>query len=179
MKTLCCGFLVLGLAVVFVGCGGEVADTGNPTAYAKDGLHFQMPGNWRVTEDEEVGTVRYLFVEEPGDALVVVQLRLSTDVGDLLTVAKEFAKSAKESTPIGKISASKFGALGTDGEYKTLRERFSISLVGESIPHTRDYRFRTFGDKTCILIAQVADEDRADVEAGFRQVMKTLAYEAP
>jgi len=164
---------------VLVGCGGKVADTGNPTSYAKSGLSFQMPGNWRVTEDEEVGTVRYLFVEEPGDALVVVQLRPSADVGDLLSVAKEFAKSAKEATPLGKIGTSKFGSSGTDGAYETLRERFSISLGGQHIPHTRDYRLRTFGDRTCLLIAQVADEDRSDVEAGFRQVMDTLAYKAP
>ncbi len=172
---------VLAVALVpsLLGCGGEVADTENPNAYAKDGLQFEMPGNWEVTEDAEAGPFRYLFVEEPGDALVVVQLFPAADAADLRGYAEGFSKQSAAATKTGTLSASSFGNVSTSDGYEMLTETFSISLMGETVPHTRNYRRKVCGAHVCFVIAQVADEDRADVVAGFTQLVSSLTYKAP
>lgn len=171
--ALTLGVLVL---VVAASCGSPLADVGHPVAFAKGGLQFQMPGNWKVTDDETEDGVRLLFIEEPGDALLIVQLLPSEIAEDLPVYAKNFEQAAKENVAIGTLSESVFLKRRPYGEYESLKETFSISLLGETLPHTRMYYRRTFGDTVCFLIAQVADEDRAKVFRGFKQVLGSLRY---
>lgn len=179
MRTM---ILAVASLILLASCGktqeAVQADTGRPTSYAKDGLTFRMPGNWRVTEDEATPEVRYLFVEEPGEALVVVQLFPSQDAKDISTYARDFADASKDETKVGTFT-SNFGKPGSAGGYDTLRETFVVKAYGTTLPHTRDYRRKVFGDWTCFVVAQVADEDRAPVKAGFDQIVESLAYQAP
>ena len=171
--------LAAGLLLSLAGCGDKQADTGHPKSYAKRGLKFEMPGNWMVTEDAEEDGSRYLFIEEPGDALVVIQFVDESAGLDITEYARNFAASAGEETPIGQIDASKFSSVGSSHGGELLVERFSITLLGVSVPHTRQYHRKTFGKDQCFIVAQVADEDRAKVTAGFDQIVRSLTYERP
>jgi len=175
--TTLAALVVLAAGLTLASCGGKKADTAHPITYRKDGLSFQMPGNWRVTEDASEEGIRYLFVEEPGDAIVVVQLLGADDALGIAEYARSFAEQAKEGTDVGTLSASTFSRAGEAGGYETLRETFHMTLLGVTVPHTRDYRRRLFGDQVCFLVAQVSDEDRGLVTGGFRLITSTLTYE--
>ena len=64
---------------LFVGCGERNAATDNPTSYSKAGLEFEYPGNWTVTEDTQQAGLRFLIVESPGDAVVIIQIYPTDD----------------------------------------------------------------------------------------------------
>ncbi len=174
--------LVAAFALLLVNCGGAEqatrADTDHPTTYAKDGLTFQVPGNWSVTEDEDFPTHRFVLVEEPGNALVVMQLFPFHQPADIAALARDFAAStAIASKPWPQEST--FGTPGTAGGYETLREAFTLRVLASTVPHTRDYRLKAYGDRMCFIVAQVADEDRANVKSGFEQIARSMDYREP
>jgi hypothetical protein len=64
--------------------GGErVATVKTPKIYDKDGIHFEHPGNWKVTADSEREGVRSSFLETPGQATVTIQIYLETEALEL------------------------------------------------------------------------------------------------
>ena len=52
-------FLVF-IAVVMVSCE-KTADMSNSIEYSRSGVHFSIPGNWIVTEDEDNNDFRNIF----------------------------------------------------------------------------------------------------------------------
>lgn len=168
---------VVALALA-AGCERK-ARTDQPRSYAKDGIRFQYPGNWEVTEDVETEGFRHLFVETPGDAILIVQVYAASDAMGLEDFARQFARTATEKTPFGKVGASTFGRVEESDGYESLTERLSISALGQRVRHTRVYRRRQFGRKVCFLIAQVADENHDKVAGGFDQIFASFTCEAP
>jgi len=120
-----------------------------------------------------------LFVESPGNAIVVVQLQPPDTAPALTEFGRTFARSAADGTPVGVVGASTFAEPEEEDGWEVLRERFTISLMGESVPHTRVFRRRVMDGRVCFLVSQVADEDRARVRRGFEEVVRSLRYEAP
>ena len=160
--------------LLLVGCGERRAETGSPRTYQHDGIEFEYPGNWKVTEDDREGEVRLLLVETPGEAIVVIQITPEDMAAGLREFAETFARSAREQTPIGKIGKSSFAAAKNQGEYEVLTERFSISLLGEGTPHTRTYHRRNLQGKALTIILQVADEDGSKVVKGAEQIVSSF-----
>ncbi len=171
-------YLVISL-LLLVGCGERSAKTDNPRSYNKAGIAFEYPGNWEVTEDEQLAGLRYLFVETPGDAIVIIQIYSADDALEIRDFAQNFARSAQEETPFGNVSASVFSSVEKSNGYEILTERFSITLLGENVPHTRIYRRKPVDNKVCLIVAQVAVEDLSKVTMGFEQIFSSFKYETP
>ena len=186
------------------GCGERAAQVQQPLDYRKAGVSFQYPpaktpswlagiretlnvrlnfpkGIWKVTQEMHELGIHYLFVESPGDAVMIVQAY--PDDGDedmkLKAFVKDFSGSAREDTPVGSFGPSTFDDVVREGRYESITERFSISLLGQSVPHIRVYKRAVVQNKVCILIAQVATEDLEKVQPGFELVFKSFKFQAP
>lgn len=179
------------VAALLVSACETTPDLEHPKPYAKDGISFQHPGNWSVTEDVTtagVSTHRYLFVESPGSALLVVLIytppidesvedfavgfrrRLIQEVDD-----RALLEASKSSTPseVGvPVRAVVMGA-PRDG----VEHALAASALGEVVPH----KFRAFKletpSATIFLIAQAASEDWTLVAPGFDLVLSSFEVE--
>ena len=56
-----------------------------------------------------------------------------------------------------------------------LESRFTLSLLGESVPHTAQLFPVELDDRVVLVFLQVADEDRAAHGAGFDMIVDSLA----
>lgn len=54
------------------------------------------------------------------------------------------------------------------------RKRFTLSLLGQSLPHTTDMYFAELPERTVVVFVQAPDEDLAKVRPGFEQVLSSL-----
>jgi len=171
--------MILALALMLVGCGESEADVGNPQHYSKDGVEFDYPGNWEVTDDAQNAEGRYLLIESPGDALMMIHIYSGSDALGIQAFASNFAKLAEENTPIGDVTASTFSNVTHSGGYEELTEQMSITVLGETVPLTRTYRRKAIGSNVCVLVGHVVDEDRSLVVGGFEQVFSSFKYNAP
>ena len=157
-----------------IGCSEPQADLSEPKTHRTNAYRFHYPKNWKITEESTSSPIHYLFVETPGDALVVIQSYPIDSADDLLTFAKDFSASATVETPIGKITQSPFSEITTDSGYQWVSEKFSIELLGESVPHDRLYGTRSIGSRQVYLVFQVASEDLAKAKPGFDLITDSL-----
>lgn len=171
--------VVISISLLLAGCWESPADISNPQTYDKDGLTFTYPGNWKVVEDVAGDPVRYLFVESPGEALVIVQVDSSGQAKSLKPFAESFSQRAATETPIGSTGQNEFGPLETRAAYEAIQEKFSITLLSVEVSHTRVYLRKASGDTTLFIINQASDEDLASVEPGFDQISTSLEMQEP
>src|SRR4029450_6866975 len=170
------------LASLFsLACEGP-ADVHQPQSYSRDGISFDYPRNWSVTEDVVQpgdSQFRYLFVESPGSAIVIVQRHKPASDQSVEEFAADFqrnaAKETKDLARIGSLTLFNAGGGSTGSVHSvvagTLREgveqHFSVSAAGEQVPHM----FRAFkvdtGTATTFLLVQSSTEDWNLVAPGF------------
>ena len=162
---------ILGL---LAGCGELQADLSTPKTHRSGAITFEYPKNWKITEDSVSPEIHYLFVETPGDALVIFQSYPMDEADGLTDFAKAFSESAATETPVGKIVKSTFADVPKAHGYKWIAEKFSINLLGESVPHRRLYGTKKIGDRQVFLILQAATEDYAKAEPGFELIRKSV-----
>ncbi len=167
------------MALLLLSACERNARTDNPKSYNNAGIEFEYPGNWKVTEDSQQAGFRYLSVETPGDAIVIIQIYPTKDALEINEFAQWFAQAFKEEIPFGTISASKFSQVKKLEGYENLTEQFSIILLGEDIPHTRIYIRKPIDNRVCLMVAQAADEDHSKVIRGFEQVFTSFRSKAP
>ena len=179
MRRFSCIFYLMAILLLCTGCGEEGARTDQPRTYSQAGLSFEYPENWAVTKDETQEGLRYLFVESPGDAILIIQLYNAGNAMGIRDYAAAFAQSAKAETPVGTLVDLAPGRVVQSGGFEMLTAPFSISLLGEMVPHTRTFRRKRVADRTCFIVSQVADEDRPKVDAGFELIASTFQYQAP
>ena len=177
------------LVAALLVCACETTpDLANPKAYAKDGVSFQHPGNWSVSEDvttEGGSKHRYVFVESPGSALVMALIlpppidesveefavgfrrRLIEEVDDRALL--EASKTSSPSEVGVPVRAVVMGA-PRDG----VEHALAASSLGEVVPH----RFRVFKVElpaaAIFLIVQAASEDWPLVGPGFDLVLSSF-----
>ena len=176
MRQLSWPLLILALIAHF-GCE-RVATVKSPKTYHKDGIHFQHPGNWKVTSDSRRDGVRYLFVETPGQATTAIQIYSGSEAGQIEDFARAFSSIARAEMPkYVVVGNSTFGALEDGGGYKSITEQFSISVFGEEVPHLRFYKQKQFGNSVVNVICQVSNEDEDFVAVGFDQIVSSLKYD--
>jgi hypothetical protein len=171
MKSLT---LILGICTLCLlsACTEPKAKTSNPKHYSNDGLSFNYPENWQVTEDEKTSNLRYLFVETPGDAIVLFQFYGMENDMPLLEYCQTFSEGAKEETPVGSVSSPIFKEFSEN----KIEEKVSITVLNEVIPHRREYLKYTYDDEVCFLIFQVAEEDLNNTKNGFDLIVDSLEY---
>lgn len=169
---------LVALLPALAGCERK-ARTDEPNHYSVGGVQFDYPANWKVTEDTELGAIRHIVVGTPGNALAIIQVYPAAEASDIRTFAEQFAAATKESVPLGEVTPSTFGEVVQSDGYEVLGETFSITVLGQRVPHSRTYRRKAFGDAVAFIITQVSDEDRADVMAGFEQLSQSFSFRQP
>ena len=83
-------------ALLLTGCGEEGPDTGHTRKYMNEGIEFEYPGNWEVTEDVQRGNLRYVFVESSGNGMVIIDIRpaeVAPEIRDFAEMLSEQKKS--------------------------------------------------------------------------------------
>ena len=159
---------------LLAGCGEPKADLSTPKTYQSGAITFDYPKNWVVAEESVTQEFHFLFVESPGDALVILQSYPTDGDDDLTAFSKDFSESAAAEMPIGTIDKSKFADLPDAAGYSWIVEDFEIILLGESIPHQRFYGTKDIGGRQVFLVFQVATEDYSKVKAGFHLIRDSL-----
>lgn len=182
-------FVLAAFAVLLSGCE-RPPDIDRPNFFDKDGIAFSFPGNWSVSEDvTEPGELecRYLFVESPGDAIVIIQ-RFTPEID--LTV-QEFADQFLQSTieeaeglidlgPVTPVTASGGQAtsvqtLVAGAMREGVEQSFAVSVLGEAVGHrSRTFRIEA-ASSVAFLVAQAATEDWDIVAPGFELIATTLS----
>ena len=76
------------------------------------------------------------------------------------------------------VGNSTFGGPEDVSGYKSMTEQFSVSALGQEVPHIRFYRQKQFGDDVVYVICQVSNEDEDFVAVGFDQIMSSLQYDS-
>ncbi len=179
MKYLFNISLLAAVALLCVSCGETSAQIESPKSYDNAGLQFEYPGNWEVAEDVQQEHSRYLFVESPGDAILIIQVFSADDATDIKDYAKNFAQSAKNATPSLDFADSAFSSVDESGGYEILTEKFSVENLGVKIAHFRKYRRKVVSNRVCFIIEQVAEEDRDKVTKGFELIVSSFNYSIP
>jgi len=169
---------LVALLLTFAGCERK-ARTDKPKHYSGGGVQFDYPANWKVAEDTELGTIRHIVVETPGNALAIIQIYPAAEASDIKTFAEQFAAAAKENIPIGEVTPSTFGEVVQSDGYEVLGETLSFTVLGQRVPHSRTYRRKVFGDAVAFIITQVSDEDRTNVMPGFEQLSQSFSFHQP
>ena len=146
-----------------------------PQTYQDGTMSFSVPANWKVTVQGKGGGCGYAFVEAPGEGIVFIKgLPLKKDPG-IEKYAHEFSRTANSWTPIGKITSKGFRSFIDNPVGAGVKESFTITFLGVDVPHTRVYRKQTGSHCVFYILTQVADEDAAAVEPGFRQILNSFS----
>jgi hypothetical protein len=172
-------------------------------AYSRDGVSFNMPGNWSVTEDkaEEGSGFRYLFIEAPGNPIMIIWHFEPPSEVTLEEFSESYLESVLEETSsmtmgeaiegteyigLGNVTpfSSEEGASSTrtvqnisGTERDGVEFSYSISAFDETVPH-RVWMFRVSSPKAVtFLAAQAAVEDWDLALPGFRVVFRSLKIE--
>jgi hypothetical protein len=169
--------LIILALLAHAGCE-KVATVKSPKIYDKDGIHFEHPGNWKVTADSQRDDVRFLFLETPGNATVVMQIYFAIDAPDIEEFARQFSSNVQKEMPkyLAAGSSTFAGPEDVSG-YTSITEQLSISALGVEVPHIRFYKQKQFGNKIVYVICQVSNEDEDFVDIGFDQIMSSLRYD--
>jgi hypothetical protein len=154
--------IALALLGLFAGCGEPQVDLSTTKTHRSGAITFDYPKNWEISDDSLTPEIHYLFVETPGDALVVFQSYPIDEANGLTDFSKAFSKSAATETPIGKVVQSTFSAIPEASGYEWIEEEFSIKFLSESIPHRRLYGTKMIGDR------------HARAEPGFELIRNSL-----
>lgn len=155
------------------------ADVSSPATYSKKGLEFQYPGNWTPGEEMDMFGVMQAGAESSGSAIVLVHKFPGEVADDISTYAKDFSESMKENVPVGNIGSVNHSPVTKQGEYEAITMNFSISLLGETVPHECTIYRKQTGSNVLFIIAQAATEDLGHARPGFDLVRQTLKYESP
>jgi hypothetical protein len=185
MKTLARALLLL-VGVVFLVACERAADIGKPNDYAKAGMRFSYPVNWKVDEDTEDSGVRHLVIESSGDAIFVVHVFPREVAFPLQDYAQGISDEVSANLPVGKQVKSRFKDVRKDVQgvaFDAIEEQFELEILGQSVPHERWY-YRKEGaggkegqDRVVMMFHQVASEDLDKVKPGFDLILRSLTLQ--
>lgn len=168
IKTICAFFCI----VVLAGCASPGSFVDPQTGVFQDeNVRFSVPIGWKVTMRNEVKDRTFAFVEAPGNAVFIVQGFPSSEALGPEGYAKKLSRDAAIRTPVASVLPGKFEVKKGD---PAVVEKFSVTVMKSTVPHTRRYYERKAGDSTYYLTTQVADEDAKGVELGYRQLLATF-----
>ena len=160
--------------LLLAACSEPPADLSETKTHESGNIAFEYPGNWRVTEDSNTQGILNLFVETPGNALVILQSYPAEDAEDFESFCRSFSEFSAAETPLAEVGASKFDKLPDANGFQRMHESFVISLLGEAIPHSRMYCSKDLKEQRIFLIFQVAVEDHKKARPGFELIRKSL-----
>lgn len=181
--ALALGLLLLG------GLATQPAQAAPDAIYTKDGVSFQHPAGWKVTEDsvaQDETRLRSIDLEGPGESVVTFMFSPFLKDQVIETFAATTAKGRAESAQSASAVAQqlRFGTVTTapitrnvaGRESKGVAQRFVVSMLGQNLPHEARFFKADLGGTTVIIMTQVADEDAKAVEPGFTMALDSLRY---
>lgn len=164
-------WLGAGLALLLSACGEPAANVSAPKLYDRLGVHVELPGNWKVSDDQRVAGSHYLTVESPGSAIFIAIVQADRSL-ELENFARDFSAEADKQTP-GLLAREARFDLSHFSE-GSIREHYTVSLGGIKVPHLREYRKITGARRSAFLITQSADEDLAQTQPGFDLLLRSF-----
>jgi hypothetical protein len=163
-------------------------DAAHSRTYAKDGVAFQHPESWTVTEDVTrpgISTYRKIHVESPGKAIVIVQVYTPRSDRSV----EEFAAKLHQ-TLLDELSQRGLGPLRPSNERAgmpvsvrtvvagTQRNGVEYSFPAFSAGQEVPWRLRVFRTETdtstVFLIAQAAAEGWDRIAPDFELVLSSF-----
>ncbi len=131
--------------------------------YEKNGLSFSYANNWRISEDTVLEDgIRLVQVEDSDNTLFVITIPKLGNTINLGEYSENFMKNLTSEIPIGKISKvrnSEVNRTIDNQQYTGIRKKFSMTLLGENIPHITDFFLITQQDADTVITIQVPEED--------------------
>jgi len=148
--------------------------------YEKNGLSFSHPDNWKVTEDSILAEgTRYINVEDSDNSLFIITLFGTDSYVDLKEHVENFKKTLPAQIPIGKIiqgTTTETTRLIKGKNYTGIRQKYSISLASEIVPHTTDFFLINGENLDAVVTIQAPDEDWKAAEKEFQVIFDSLKF---
>jgi hypothetical protein len=161
-------------------------DLARPKTFDEGGLSFAYPGNWKLkaeTSTEGAVSIRSITIDSPGAAVVMIEefkpaieVQARKFVDELLQQMDKLAGGKSrglvrvEGLATRPVQQRILGATRAGQRYG-----FRMTVLGEKVPHTIDAYSVMLDDRTLVLITQAPDEDVRKVEAGFAQILGSVA----
>lgn len=160
-----------------------------PLVYNKDGVSFEHPVGWKVTEDvvaQDETRMRSIDLEGPNEAVVTLMFSPFFSGQDIekfaAAAARNRADAARANTAqqarMGPVTATPITRQVAGKENKGVSQRFVVSMLGQNLPHEARFFKAALDGTTAIIMTQVADEDAKGAEPGFAMALDTLRYHA-
>ena len=161
------------------------AQAAPPVVYAKDGLRFEHPVGWSVTDDsvaQDETRLRSVDLEGPNEAVVTLMFSpflAGQDIAKFAaTTARNRAVAAKaQQARMGPVTATPLARKVAGQERTGVSQRFVVTMLGHKLPHEARFFKAALDGTTVIVMTQVADEHAAAAEAGFAMALETLRYQ--
>ncbi len=181
--------LYLAVLAMFAFAGLTQAHAAPPLVYSKDGVSFEHPVGWKVTEDvvaQDETRMRSIDLEGPNEAVVTLMFSPFFSVQDIekfaAAAARNRADAARANTAqqarMGPVTATPITRQIAGKENKGVSQRFVVSMLGQNLPHEARFFKAALEGTTAIIMTQVADEDAKAAEPGFAMALDTLRYTA-
>lgn len=193
-QNLCAAVLIAASCTAF-GCRRDAAATVNQAqqtttektaaepadSYEKDGISFVLRKNWKVAEDENMGSgVRYLSIEDDKNAVVTLTFIPTGSKPDLKKYAADFIQTIRSSsggtlTENGETEITRNAA---NVEKKGIARKYTLTTAGESVPHRAEL-FLIDGRKyDCVVVYNAPDDEKTAADAGFETILYTASMKS-
>jgi len=162
-----------------IGASGDNLARVTLESYENDGISFLIPDGWKVTEDEEIGAFRLLFIESPDNAVLLVQLHPRDDSERL----EKFVSSKRD----GWIEDKSFDKIEVGSAFPIIRKintveysgfEFRVTFEDNSVkvPHVTRCFLAKHTERNIYFTAQAPSEDLAAEEDGFDLILSSFLY---
>ena len=176
-------FAIIGVIVCAIvcvcGCDPATAGLTEPTTYSKHGITFKHPKNWTVEAEVHTKGVISLDVDTVGNAVFLVLVQPEIDAPSLAEYATNMAQGEARLTP--SAMRSKFSSLEADpSNDNRLTQKMSITGLGVTVPHQREYRRIISSDlankRVAFLQWQSAVEDANETAQGAKLIFDSFRF---
>lgn len=181
--------MMMTMVLLLAGLAQPALAAPNTTTYSKDGVSFEHPAGWKVTEDsvaQDETRLRSIDLEGPDEAVITFMFSPFLKDQGIEAFAATIAKGRTDAEKaVGAIAQQlRYGPSTTapitrnvaGQENKGVSQRFVISLLGQKLPHEARFFKAPLEGTTAIIMTQVADESAKAVEPGFTMALETLRY---
>lgn len=165
--------------VTLLGCEKN-AEISSPKQYNQQGISFNYPSNWEITLDGLDNDVHKIIISTSGNGKFIIVLYQEADSVSLDKFSKWFSDLIAESMPFGSLITESFTPVTREiGLWSStgIIEKFDASILGQRVPHEREFHFIKKLGKVSYLISQVTVADLPHVEPGFSLIRQTFLIE--
>ena len=169
---------LVGFTLACGGVGDQPADIGNPQTFTQDGLAFDYPGNWTATVDPPQDGILSVQLENPGNALVIVQsypsgIRPDLDVATTTMVDAMVSSISGATGGLAEMQPPTItqGSRTIAGAPRDERiANFTLQMFGIDVPH----EMHLYAVDDVLVFTNVADEDASYATPGFDQILDSM-----